>query len=158
MVVERFNPDEKPAIPGFIRPATMADAEQILRWRNDRWTRLFRDDDAPVSADQHCNWMTRRICADQIYVYEYSGAILGNLVLDFSDEGTEVGWIVAPGSRQMGIGARMTRLMLPRIKSPWAKMRPDNVASVRVAIAAGMKYWGCFMPENGRLKLKFRGG
>ena len=65
-----------------------------------------------------------------------AGRPVGNIWLDVSARGCELGWIIAPEWRGHGIGKAMVMAaikMIPLDQLLWCKMRDDNIASSRLA-------------------------
>jgi RimJ/RimL family protein N-acetyltransferase len=61
----------------------------------------------------------------------------------------EIGWWLAPEARGRGVGAAAVDLAATwalgeplRLRQVWARLAPDNVASSRVAAAAGFRLLG----------------
>jgi RimJ/RimL family protein N-acetyltransferase len=129
--------DQVPAL----RLATEADLSELLRWRNDPKTRHFRNDPRLIKSDEHAAWLKRRQQSEsRVYIYEYAGQPVGNITLDVSERGYELGWIIAPECRGHGVGKAMVMAaiaMMPVDRSIWCKMREDNVASSRLAVSCG---------------------
>ena len=125
------------------RPATEADAAELLRWRNDPITRYFRPRANIVTMEEHLAWLKRRQASpSKVYIFERDNIPMGNITLDVEDGRCEIGWIVAPEHRRKGVAsdmARMALLNVPEGHEPWAKMRRDNIASQKVAEAIGMR-------------------
>lgn len=125
----------------MLRLASEADLGELLRWRNDRETRHFRNDPRPVDPDEHAAWLKRRQQSEsRVYIFEYAGQPVGNITLDVSARGYELGWIIAPEWRGRGIGKAMVIAaiaMMPSDRPIWCKMREDNIASSRLAESCG---------------------
>jgi RimJ/RimL family protein N-acetyltransferase len=129
-----------------LRLATEADLSELLRWRNDPETRRFRNDPRLIEPDEHAAWLKRRQQShNRVYIYEYAGQPAGNITLDVSERGYELGWIIAPEWRGRGIGKAMVIAALATMPSDrriWCKMREDNVASSRLAESCGFQPCG----------------
>ena len=132
--------------PSALRLATEADLGELLRWRNDPETRHFRDDPRLIEPDEHAVWLERRQRSEsRVYVCEYAGRPVGNITLDVSARGCELGWIIAPEWRGRGIGKAMVGAaikMMPCDRPLWCKMRDDNIASSRLALSCGFRLSG----------------
>lgn len=129
------------------------DAEGIARFLLDprvmwAWARDFSLEDVDAwierSMSEHARWgyslMTARL---------HSGAIIGRAglrrdVID-GEEVVEAGWILARAFWGRGYAAELARALLalaPKLaegRRVVAEIRPENAASVRVALRAGMK-------------------
>jgi RimJ/RimL family protein N-acetyltransferase len=129
-----------------LRLATEADLGELLRWRNDPETRHFRNDPRVIEPDEHAAWLERRQRSEsRVYIYEYAGRPAGNITLDVSARGCELGWIIAPEWRGHGIGKAMVMAaikMMPFDQLLWCKMRDDNIASSRLAESCGFRLRG----------------
>ncbi len=135
------------AIPvAALRLATEADLSELLRWRNDPETRHFRNDPRLIEPAEHAAWLKKRQRSEsRVYIYEYAGQPAGNITLDVSDSGYELGWIIAPEARGRGIGKAMVTAaiaMMPLDRRVWCKMREDNIASSRLAESCGFHRCG----------------
>src|SRR5262245_46010999 len=96
-----------------LRLATEADLGELLRWRNDPETRHFRNDPRVIGPDEHAAWLKRRQQSEsRVHIYEYAGQPAGNITLDVSARGYELGWIIAPEWRGRGIGKAMVMAAL----------------------------------------------
>lgn len=126
----------------IIRQATLNDAKVLLEWRNDPVTRHFRNDPRIITIEEHLLWLKKRQSSDnKIYIFEDRGIAVGNICVDVSARGVELGWIVAPNYRGNGIANKMVELVKERFPDStifWAKIRFDNVASIKVAKKAGL--------------------
>jgi RimJ/RimL family protein N-acetyltransferase len=126
-----------------LRLATEADLGELLRWRNDPETRHFRNDPRLIEPDEHAAWLERRQRSEsRVYICEYAGQPVGNITLDVSARGCELGWIIAPEWRGHGIGKAMVMAAIKMMccdQPLWCKMRDDNIASSRLALSCGFR-------------------
>jgi UDP-2,4-diacetamido-2,4,6-trideoxy-beta-L-altropyranose hydrolase len=129
-----------------LRLATEADLAELLRWRNDPETRHFRNDSRLIEPDEHTAWLERRQRSEsRVHICEYAGQPVGNITLDVSARGCELGWIIAPEWRGRGIGKAMVMAaikVMPFDQPLWCKMRDDNIASSRLAESCGFRLRG----------------
>lgn len=132
----------------MLRLATTADLPIILKWRNDPTTRFYRNDSRVIEAEEHAVWFAaRQSSLNQVFLFEARMTAftekepVGQIVLDIDDHGTEIGWIVAPEHRGKGAGRQMVRAFISEHdpERSWAKMREDNIASYRLALACGFR-------------------
>lgn len=127
-----------------LRLAGEVHAAELLRWRNDPETRLYRDDPKIIEPDEHLSWLRRRQASrSRVFIFFNECTPVGNVTIDTDDikKRVEIGWIVAPEWRRKGLGRAMIEFALPAVTPPnyrpWAKVREDNTASLRVALATG---------------------
>lgn len=129
------------------RAAAMADADLLLRWRNDAETRSWSRSSAPVATDRHAAWLTA-VLADPVrhlWVLERDGEPVATVRHDRIRQGRyEVSVTVAPHRRGEGLAtealAAAGQALARRDASPHvieAHVQPDNAASLAVFRAAG---------------------
>ena len=130
----------------ILRPARLADADFLLRVRNDPETRRQSLTTGAVSAERHLEWLesvllnTRRL----LFVGEADGAPIGYVRLDLN-AGTseaEVSVAVAPEARGRGLGVAIIAAAVAEgrergIACFTARIRPDNLASLSAFEEAG---------------------
>lgn len=124
-----------------LRPATLADADLLLAWRNDPATRAASRDGGEVARPTHLEWLAATLASEsrQLYVCEQDGRPVGTLRCDWSGGECELSWTVAPEARGRGIGQRCVALLAAEIAAPLrATVKAGNDASARIAMAAGM--------------------
>ena len=126
----------------ILRPATLADAEMLLAWRNDPQTRSasHNEDEIPLTA--HLVWLNQLLANPErrLLIAELDGAPVGSVRADRDGGGvTELSWTVAPTARGKGLGREMVIAALADIDGPVrAEVKVGNVASMRIAEAAGL--------------------
>jgi RimJ/RimL family protein N-acetyltransferase len=126
-----------------LRPATLEDAELLLKWRNDMTTRMASHTVDEVKLEKHIEWLktTLQNKNRQLYVAEEKGTFVGTVRADFENGVHELSWTVAPEARGQGVGKRMVALLANRIKEPIrAEVKKGNDASSRIAECSGMKF------------------
>ena len=126
-----------------LRPATLADWQLLLQWRNDPQTRRWSRQSAVIDEVQHRAWLSDVIGDGRrrLLVAEVGGHPAGTVRLDSVGGGTEVSWTVAPELRGRGLGRRLVVLALEQVSGyVFASMHKDNLASVKIAQAAGMQF------------------
>ena len=126
-----------------LRPATADDAALLLNWRNDPSTRSSSFETGEVQKREHISWLTS-VLADkdrQLLIAEENGVPVGTVRADLCDGVYELSWTVAPDARGRGVGKRIIMLVASQISEPIrAKVKSDNIASVRIAKHAGMVF------------------
>jgi RimJ/RimL family protein N-acetyltransferase len=124
-----------------LRPATIDDAERLFAWRNDPETRAASHQTGELRFHEHIAWLTRTLASQRrIYIAEIEGQAVGTVRAD-PGEVTELSWTVAPEHRGRGVGTQMVRLAVAMTEGPVrAEIKRDNVASQRIAVAAGLAF------------------
>lgn len=123
-----------------LRPATMDDAQRLFDWRNDPATRIASHQTGELHFSDHVAWLARALASDsrELYIAEHEGAAVGTVRADLSGAVTELSWTVAPEWRGHGFGKAMVGMLADQIRTPLkAEIKRDNVASQRIALAAG---------------------
>src|SRR3954451_14714791 len=67
-----------------LRPMTIEDADQLLRWRNSPDVARWMLDDRPITASDHVAWLKSRVDspADRYWIIESDGRDVGMVHLD----------------------------------------------------------------------------
>jgi RimJ/RimL family protein N-acetyltransferase len=125
-----------------LRRAEETDAERLLAWRNDPETRAN-------SRRQHILTWAELIEAApgtqrETYVGEIDGNPVGSVRLDYTGQDCELSWTVAPESRGHGIGRALVAAAIAQARTNMliAAIKPDNLASRRIAEALGFTQYG----------------
>ena len=130
-----------------MRPATIDDADLLLRWRNDKDSRANSHRQEVVGTEDHMVWM-RKILANRedytLLIAESSGKPVGAFRLDkFELEGgimeapelRRISYMVAPEERERGVGRAIVAqgcLYYGQTYGLVAQIREHNVASRRI--------------------------
>ena len=140
---------ERPAVAVDlrVRPATEADADALLRWRDDPVTRAASRDTGEVGAEQHRAWLAGTLAnpGRHLLLAADDGGDVGTLRWDRRDDGEwEVSVTVAPERRGRSLGAPLLRAgedWLGRHEhaahTMLAAVHVDNTASLRLFDTAG---------------------
>jgi RimJ/RimL family protein N-acetyltransferase len=126
-----------------LRPATAADAANLLRWRNDCETRRWSRHGSEISPAEHARWLNDSLAnaSRRLWIAEIDGSAVGTVRADWTAEGIELSWTVAPESRGQGIGSAMVRLVRQSLPGRvYAYLKAGNQASVRIATSAGLQF------------------
>lgn len=118
----------------------MADAADLLRWRNDDDTRKFSLHREVVTWSEHLDWLSRVLHdgKTELYVAETAGELVGTVRIDHRNGVKELSWTVAPEFRGRGLGLLMVGMAVHHAKPPLvARIHPLNDASRRIAAKAG---------------------
>lgn len=121
------------------RPATIADAQLLLQWRNDPATRKNSRNQAVISQDAHIAWLTERL--HEIYIAEDNGSPVGTVRAEKGAEYTELSWTVAPHARGLGYGKAMVLTFVSDIipnDRISATIEEGNLPSEAIATALGL--------------------
>jgi len=128
-----------------LRPATMADAELLLSWRNDEETRRQSKTTEAVAYTDHVNWL-RSVLDDsnrRLSVAMLADQPVGSVRADKDGGAWVLSWIVAPAARGKGQGRRIVARMVESLAGEiHAEVKPSNPASARIAQAVGMSPMG----------------
>lgn len=122
-----------------LRGATWADRDLLLAWRNDPLTVQGSLTAAGVGAEEHYAWLRQSLVSGsrRLFIAEEDGLAVGTARLDYSAAGVELSWTVAPEARGRGVGKRLVALAAEQAPSVFARIRPDNAASLAIASACG---------------------
>jgi spore coat polysaccharide biosynthesis predicted glycosyltransferase SpsG/RimJ/RimL family protein N-acetyltransferase len=140
---------ERPAaaVDLWVRPATEADADALLRWRTDPVTRAASRDSGEVGAEQHQAWLAATLAnpGRHLLLAADDGGDVGTLRWDRRDDGEwEVSVTVAPERRGRSLAAPLLRAgegwlaaHEPAAHTMLAAVHVDNAASLRLFDTAG---------------------
>ena len=126
-----------------LRPATAADAELLLEWRNDPDTRKSSIETEKVKKVEHISWLSSVLDSRdrQLLIAEEKGGAVGTIRADLSDGVYQLSWTVAPDARGRGLGKQMVAMVARRITAPiGAQVKSDNTSSVLIAEYACMEF------------------
>lgn len=132
-----------------VRPATMDDAERLLRWRNDPDTRRSSRDRAEVGPEQHREWLAASLEREDRLLFVATDEVgdVGTVRWDRVDDGGwEVSITVAPERRGQGLAGPLLAAgertlagthagAVARVLN--AAVHEGNAASRRLFVAAG---------------------
>jgi RimJ/RimL family protein N-acetyltransferase len=133
-------------VPLSLRPATEGDSQNLFVWRNDPETRRSSVHTDPVPLKEHQVWLKCSLANPnrRLLIAESGRRAVGTVRLDFDPtedtEHWELSWTVAPEARGQGFGREMVRAAIEQFSFAMkARIRVDNLASQKIATAAGFK-------------------
>jgi spore coat polysaccharide biosynthesis protein SpsF len=128
-----------------LRPATLADSDRLLAWRNDPDAVRFSVSGAPVEPAVHHAWLRDRLRrgSTRLLVGEHDGVAVGMVRADAAAGRATVSIAVAPEHRGKGLATELLRLLQVettadcQIDALDAAIHPDNRASIAAFERAG---------------------
>jgi UDP-2,4-diacetamido-2,4,6-trideoxy-beta-L-altropyranose hydrolase len=132
--------------PLALRTATMADADTLLRWRNDAGTLAASFDGEPVPRNRHLAWLAERLAqpaTDRVWVATLGGEAAGVVRFAMAGRIATVSVTVAPEWRSAGVGTRIISSGCARLSAEGlvdkveAWIRPSNGASIAAFRSSG---------------------
>ncbi len=123
------------------RNATIADADLLLRWRNDAATRANSVHGEIITIADHLRWLaaTLQNSKRKLLIAEEGGAPVGTVRIDVGDSGVqELSWTVAPEARGRGVGKAMVALAIVPLRGAIAAVvKAVNTPSLRIVQILG---------------------
>jgi len=138
----------EPPTPLRYRPATRADRDLLLAWRNDPQTRAASRSRGIVEDAEHDGWLASVLADRDCTLLVACGADgpLGSVRFDRAGEEAEISVVLAPSRRGAGLGTRMiaeaTELQLasrPELRRVVAEVGPENERSLAAFQRAGYR-------------------
>ena len=128
-----------------LRPASPADADLLLGWRNDPATRRASFDEEEIDEDTHRSWLAARLvdARSAILIAHVDGQPAGQVRLDMDAErGAMVSIGLAPAMRGRGLAASVLRAVETVARERGitrlvAEVKLDNRASLATFRRAG---------------------
>jgi RimJ/RimL family protein N-acetyltransferase len=128
------------------RPATPADSEALLTWRNDPDTRANSVSSDPVEPEAHADWLARVLNdPDRVLVIgeDAAGVAIGMVRFDLSSGCAETSINLAPTARGQALSAPLLRAaehwITGRATVLLAAIKPTNRPSIRAFERAGYR-------------------
>jgi UDP-2,4-diacetamido-2,4,6-trideoxy-beta-L-altropyranose hydrolase len=127
------------------RPATLADGENLLAWRNDPAIRAVSLDPREIDPDAHSTWLARSIRNPNrtLLVAEHGGAPVGVVRFDLDGAEAMISVYRAPGVagryRLIEQATAWLRREHPAVGRIVAEVLPTNTASLAAFRAAGYR-------------------
>lgn len=134
-----------------LRPAEMADAENLFVWRNDPDTRKGSHNSDEVIFESHLAWLEASLDFPEqnkpeknkpkqrlLWIAEVNGVAVGTCRADRVENAWELSWTVAPEARGKGFAHQMLSKLVHYFDEPLvALVKVGNIASMKVAERAG---------------------
>lgn len=124
-----------------LRPATMADAKDLLVWRNDPDTRQASHNTDEISLETHLAWLEASLNKPEqrrLWVAEMNDKAVGTCRADRINGAWELSWTVAAEARGKGIAQQMVSALMKNFHEPLvAQIKRGNAASIKVSERAG---------------------
>lgn len=128
-----------------LRPATLADAETLLRWRNDPETIRQSMSPWPVTPEQHQRWLREVLGGHEpvlLFIAQAGDHEIGTGRLDVLLDAVWLSVTIAPEHRGRGFATPVIRLLCEaaearRVTTAYALVKPDNLRSLRAFARAG---------------------
>lgn len=129
------------------RPATLADSDSLLAWRNDPATRANSVSADPVKPDAHAVWLAQVLDdPDRVLVIgeDADGTAIGMVRFDLSNDSAQVSINLAPAARGRSLSAPLLRAAEPwiagRAQVLIALIKSTNTPSRRAFERAGYRH------------------
>lgn len=96
----------------FLREADRNDAQIILEWRNDPFTRNNSFTKERIDFDTHLKWYMRKLADENCFMYILMDKTekIGQIRIDKVNDIGEISYIIAPDKRGMGYGKKIIEL------------------------------------------------
>ena len=130
-----------------LSPATPRDAALLLQWRNDPETRAASKSDAPVTAEEHAQFMakwTTRNGREGLFLLLADGEPVGTGRIEYLNPTTcQLSYCIAPAARHQGYGVQLVRLLATQAQR-WGyatvacRIKRGNTASLICAMQGGV--------------------
>ena len=118
-----------------LREASMEDALDILKWRNDEKSREGSFSKEIINIPQHLEWYKKKINDPSCHLFILTDGSdkLGHIRLDVKGDIAEISYMIAPAHRGRGLGKEILRLVESAtpsaIKTLLAFTLPGNAGS-----------------------------
>ncbi|MBR1643200.1 MAG: GNAT family N-acetyltransferase [Butyrivibrio sp.] len=127
----------------FLRRATMEDALDILRWRNDETSRANSFTKDVIDLDSHKKWLSKKLSQKDCHMFIMMDGQdkVGNIRVDVTGDAGEISYLIAPEKRGRGYGKKIIALiekeMPDEVKTLMGLTLKTNDASGRCFLASG---------------------
>lgn len=129
------------SIAGYLRQVDGNDMKLLFKWANDPDVRANSFSTRQISLDEHKRWFARVIKDESIrqYIFICDDVPVGQVRYQIDGNAAEVSYSIAKEYRGQGYAAQMLELGreeleydCPGVEYIIARVKPDNVASIKV--------------------------
>ena len=136
-----------------LRQATIADAQLLFDWANDKDVRRNAIHSEVIEWENHLKWLSAKLnTSTKLFILEYNGEAAGQIRFDWSDE--EKGWMVdysvSESFRGKGLGKRLIETGIAKLNlyPVLAFVKPENTSSIKVFEALSFTNLGTVQIRN----------
>ncbi len=131
---------------GYLRDATMQDAELLFAWANESSVREQSFCTDRIGFYAHMEWMAHMLAQKNArqYIFMCGSTPAGQARVTVNGEEADIGYSVCLEKRCMGYGTEMLGLLVqqvekdfPSVKRLCGKVKPGNIASQKAFLNAG---------------------
>ena len=114
----------------FLRNATIEDAKDVFRWRNDPETRENSFNKDEIDLESHMLWFGKRLGRENtlMYILMNGNTKVGNIRIDIEGTTGEISYMIAPDARGKGYGKRILALLEKTLSESEAGERIDKLS------------------------------
>ena len=114
----------------FLRYATIEDAEDIFRWRNDPDTRSNSFNKDEIDLETHMLWFGKRLGREDtlMYILMNGRTKVGNIRIDIEGKTGEISYMIAPEARGKGYGKKILSLLEKTLSESEAGARINKLS------------------------------
>ncbi len=129
-----------------LRYATIEDAQDMLRWRNDPATRENSFSKEEIDLPSHIKWLQKKLTMDNCHIFILTDGKrnLGSIRVDVTDDVGEISYMIAPEHRGRGYGKKLIELVegtVPEnVKVLTGLTLKENKASGKCFLANGYSF------------------
>lgn len=132
----------------YLRKAELADIDMYYNWANDPVVRSNSFNTEQIPYEDHVIWFNEAIKRDDValFVLMDDDMPVGQIRINISDAVAEISYSIASEFRGKGYGGKIVSLLIerireemPKIKTVSARVKPDNLASMKVFEKIGFK-------------------
>lgn len=97
----------------YLREADINDAEIILEWRNDKFTRQHSFSKDTIDLETHLKWFHSKLSDENCFMYILidNTERVGHLRIDKINDIGKISYMIAPDKRKMGYGKQIIKLV-----------------------------------------------
>lgn len=127
--------------PLILRLATIEDAQNLLKLRNDDSVRLCCHNIKKIAVEEHMAWLKGVINNGNkfLYIAEINDIFVGMIRGDLVDGAYTLSWAVTLDMQGKGVGKAMLDLFIKQNKKPIrAEIKKHNISSIKIAESIGL--------------------